>query len=280
MTQVTAPASTKAQIRRSEAGKLCRGWPWYLLTVIGAATVPVVLGIAKISAGVVRDPFDVYVQFMLSPVPLVTPAIASVLGTIVLRQELTNRAISAVRIRADIGQILRTRIWMASVAVGVAFAIGSFLVFTVSMIVWPLIGNPFVDPEVYGLTAEAAREHATTRVTFSWLLAYGDLTYGVAYSCWVGLSAGAFAGFASLCLLIIPNSPLAIAVPPIFFIVQSIGASLLNAPQAALLFSAYPFGLSASSTAIATSPTILLAVAVAVAISVLTSRAQRLAKLS
>ncbi len=75
------------------------------------------------------------------------------------------------------------------------------------------------------------------------LLAYGPIAYSAFYACWLGLGCGALAVLGVALLFAVPNRFLALSLPFLLYIGESVLASLLGQTPAAVMFAFFPFGL-------------------------------------
>jgi hypothetical protein len=107
--------------------------------------------------------------------------------------------------------------------------------------IWPALGNPSVDLSVYFLTPKSAVTSSFTASTYSQLLAFGSLTFGILYSLWVGFCAAVWTSLAMAALLTVRNRPLALTLPFLLYIAQWVAASLLGNVRASFVASTFPF---------------------------------------
>lgn len=238
-------------------------------TIVLAAVVillPVGFGLLRFRGVDFRDDLDFYALMMASPIFLVFPLIATVLACTGLYQDLGHRFASYKRLRMRPSKYVVSNYANAAAISFVVFFLFAFVPFILAFLVWPLVGDPHVDPSGYGLhTAYQVVQDSYTRFSYTSILKFGALAFGVGYSGWLGLCAAVYACIGVTSLLIVRNRVLAMAIPFLVFFVQTLVAALVGSPQLGLAYSAFPFGLQQSPVWLASSPTIVLAIAAAVA---------------
>lgn len=236
-------------------------WPTAILVLV-ALVVPTLSGVNGTAGVALRDWLDLFSMMMTSPIALIFPLLVVFIAASRLYQEMGNRYIVNIRARVSIRRYLGSKLLVALFLAFVTFGLSAFLAFVVAFYIWPAIGNPSVQPDLYNMTSAQAATDALTRVTFSSLLSEGPWTYGVLYSVWVGISAALYAGFGAACLVLVSSRVFALAIPFLFFFVQNIGAALMGTPQYGLMYAVFPFGLIQSSAWVAIVPTVILAAVV------------------
>ena len=262
--QVPVPA----RLRASPAERGRAVWPasirlafsWRLLWLtIALIAATLLINIPRIGDSFLRDNFDVYLELMLTPATLIAPLVAAVIGCLPLFRELGNRFASSTRTRLPLRSYLQSRLVAALIGPFVAFFAFAFALFAIAFFVWPLLGNPSIHPDLYSMTAAQADADSLTRTTYSQLLALSPWGYGLLYAAWAGFGAATYSALGFAALLALPNRAVALAVPMILYIVETLAASLLDAPRFGLIFSLFPFGLAQAPIWQAAAPTLLLA---------------------
>lgn len=243
-----------------------------IATALGLIAVYVWVGADAASKGSFRDHLDVFTLMLMSPVALVFPLIAVLLTCLRLFHELAARGIANTRTRVDIRRLLARRVGSAAAVSAAVFAVSTFAAFVIAFVVWPLIGDPALDPAGYGLTAEAAASDALTRWSYTGLLGTGELAFGLVYASWVGLAA-AYAVLGICFLVTIHNRILALALPFLLFLGGTVAAALAGAPELGFLYSVFPGGLTASHPLVAATPTLVVVLAAAVFTAIVIARA-------
>jgi hypothetical protein len=242
-----------AAVRSGKFGRL-------VTCVFAAATIllPIWAGIAASLRASFRDHLDVFNAMMLAPVGLLFPLAAVLLTCLGLYHELVARYVANTRTRIAATIYVGRHMLRIAAAALVVFFLYSFVPFLVSFYVWPAWGDPAVDPMGYEMTANQAVTNSFDRTTYSFLLQYGAIVFGLVYSAWVALAAAAYAVLGACFLLTIPNRIAALALPYIFYIAGTVAASLAGFPHLGLLYSVFPAGLEASDAVQAAAPTVVV----------------------
>jgi hypothetical protein len=205
---------------------------------------------------------QLFASGMVSPMLLLLPLAMTVITCRRFSAELHHRFISLRRCRLDMTTHLRSRM---RAALRTGFVLGFLcagVTYATAFHVWPLIGDPEVDPASYSLTAAQETAQSVTAVSFSHFLALGDWVYGLTYSAWLGSCCAVYALVGMTALLYVRNRFLAAATPMLIVLLETLTAALLGQPRYGLYYSALPFALTASSDLVAASPTLVLAAAV------------------
>lgn len=212
----------------------------------------------------VVDRYGVFAAGMLSPSLILMPLIVTLLTCVRFSSELAHRFISLQQTRCDARLVLATRYGRA-VVIGFSLAfLFSFVSYLTAFHIWPLLGDPGIDPASYMLTPEQAVEHTQQQEAFGTVLRFGDLPFGLVYSSWFGFCGAVYAAMGITACLLVRNRFLALAVPMLVVFGETFVAEILGHPVLALYFSAVPFGLSFFGDAQVVLPHLVLAVAVAV----------------
>jgi hypothetical protein len=243
-------------------------------------SIPVLNLLNRTSYTQTRDDFDVFGLGMASPLMFLLPAFAVLLCCTRLFQDIGHRYISAIRTRTSIRRYLLRSYARSALVAFVLFFLLSFACFLVAFYLWPSIGNPNVHPASYYLTPGSAIRDSYSRVSYSSILELGLLPYGLLYSTWVGVGGAIFAAMGIASLLLVKKRALAIAVPFLIYFGETVFATLLGSPQAALVYSLFPFGITPTTPILAAMPILLTALLLAVIVSLTIARADNLEVLS
>ena len=246
--------------------------------LLGAILVvgPTALGLAEVGGGVYRDELDVYSQFMISPMIILFPVFIATICCSGTAAEIRNRFVVLVRARTDLRSYLATR--TTRVALG-GFALGFFSALLPGLIafaVWPWLGSPFIDPAVYGLSAEDVTRDAAERVNYSQLLAFGWPVYLIGYSSVLGAWGAIAAVTAALALFTLRSTGLAMVLPAVLFFVETMAVALVDRPLLGFMYGAFPFGLDQGPIAVAVLPLAVAGAATALAARRILGRGGRL----
>ena len=223
-----------------------RKWQRPMVTLVLMLGTAIVWGLDHLSSRVLRDDLDIFSQFLSSPVQLLAPVFAVVAGCLPLFDELGKRFIVSTRTRVDLSTYLCAKIVSGCSLTFLVFFGFTLALFVLAYGIWPSLGNPNVDPSMYGLTEMSAQVDAASRVTYSGLLRFSPLAYGVVFSGWVGVGGATLAGLGMVALVALPSRLLAILIPFIVYTGGTVAASLLGVPHFGIMFSIFPFGLTAA----------------------------------
>jgi hypothetical protein len=232
-----------------------------IVPVIAAMVIlaPIVVGVNAASGGSFRDRSDVFAIMMLAPVSLILPLVVALLTCLRLYARLAERFVANTRSRMSArGFVLRHMARAAGIS-ALIFFLYAFAAFVAAFSVWPMVGDPGIDPAGYNMTAAQAAAESLERSSYSFLLGYGELAFGVGYAVWVSLSSATFAVLCCCFLVTLPNRILALGLPFLIYLGSTVGAALIGLPRFGLLYSLFPFGLEASAPLIAAAPMLVLA---------------------
>lgn len=205
-----------------------------------------------------RDRFDVFTHLTNTPLTLLFALLVAILAGAPTAVRLRDRQLMLRHYRGGLGRSV-AGFFASSAAIagstGAAFVLWPALV---AFVVWPLRGDPGLDPEVYGLTVTTAVADSLQRTSYSQLLVHGEGVFVAAYAGWVAATAVAIAWLAVATMLMSPSLGLAVVAPWVLFLTWSIGAQILGEPLAAVSFSLFPAGLAQSGVVDAAAPGLVL----------------------
>lgn len=235
--------------------------------IISACLLPALAVIGVIHSmdhAEVRDHSGVFASGMLSPWLILMPLIVTLLTCGRFSAELAHRFITVQQTRCDARVLLAARY-------GSAMVIGFSLTFLFSIVsyvtafhIWPLLGDPGIDPAGYVMAPEQTADFARHHEAFGMFLAFGDLPFGLVSSSWFGFCGAVYAAMGITACLLVRNRYLALALPMLVVFGETFGAEVLGRPVLALYYSAVPFGLAFHSDMQVTLPHLVLAAVVAV----------------
>ena len=241
------------------------------------ASVPLIAALAALTVihgmqnAQVRDHVGVLAAGMLSPSLILMPLAITLLTCVGFSSDLAHRFISVQRTRCDVPILLCARFGSA-IVVGFSLAfLYSFVAYVMSFHVWPLLGDPGIDPAGYLLTPEQAGDRAQHDEAFGSILAFGDLPFGIVYSSWFGFCGAVYAAMGIAACLVVRNRYLALSLPMLTVFGETLLFEILGHPHLALYFSTVPFGLEFHTDAQVVLPHLVLAAVVAV-VAVVTVR--------
>jgi hypothetical protein len=229
------------------------------------ATFPVALGLSQIPGSAYDSNFDIFQQLVNSPFDVALPLFAVLLGCLPAFNRARYRFAFNTRGRLSVTRFILRNVAGCAVLPFVTFFVWPMLAIVVAYLVWPLIGNPAIEPRDSFMTSAQAITESYKSVSYSQLLAHGTLVYALAYSAWLGLGASVFAVVGFLALVVIPNRIFALSVPLIIFIGQTLAAGLVGGTYDQLMVSLFPFGIVQTSITQAAMPMLALIIATVIA---------------
>jgi len=229
--------------------------------VLVASVAPVVAAMVAAGDHALIGPADVFAFIMRqSPVGLVFPLIVSLPFAVVLTAQISQRWLAYTRPRAALGKSIRARFAAAAITGGVIGFLIVLLVFVWAFVIEPRTGLVTFQPDLYGLvTPEQIHSAERGLFTFAQLLTFGDWTFGLGYSLFVGVAGALYSMVTTACLFIMTNRFLAMAVPwivsvAVYFVMAVLDLALVS-PNAF-----FPFNMTQASMALPMVPLGALAV--------------------
>ena len=80
----------------------------------------------------------------------------------------------------------------------------------------------------------------------------------------IGILGAAYSAIGTAALLLLSNRSLALSVPFLIYLLETVISALLGAPVLGLLYSAFPYGLTQTSVIVAAAPSLVLIAATAI----------------
>lgn len=229
-----------------------------------AVAVSLAYGIQMASNKGYPSQIGVLSQVLITPFMFILPLVAALLGSLTVYMEVGNRFTSLVATRRSLRRYLAGRLVQAAVLPSVVYFAYAVFAFVVAYIVWPQTGNPGVDPSNYQMTNQEAQRAEVADTSYSQLLGSGLIAYCLGYSAWLGISAGFYSVAAALCLVVLPNRLAAIAIPTALYLGESVIGIVVIGPQAGLVYSLFPFGLTQLPIVVAAAPQLAFNAAVVI----------------
>lgn len=168
-----------------------------------------------------RDKLDVFTFMFEGILPLSFVLLATLVYLGYFSQEMKNRFLVYTRMRFPLRKMLRIKFTANLLLTFGVFFVFTFGYFLFSFYLVPKLELIQFEPEVYKLNEFTVVQDSYTRHTFTQLLQYGSLTYGILYSCWVGINAAVYAAIGFIMVLVIRNQFLALSIPYLFYILGS-----------------------------------------------------------
>lgn len=188
--------------------------------------IPIVYYFVLKDSYVFRDTLDIFTFLLEGILVVIFPLLATLIYLPSFSSELNNRFIVYTRLRVSIKKLLFVKFMTNGILTFSVFFTFVFSMFLFSFYISPSQGWVLFEPEIYGLTESTLIEDSYTRHTFTQLLVYGPMAYGLAYSFWVGINAAIYATIGFLSLLLIPNKFVALSIPWLLYIVGSFITSI------------------------------------------------------
>jgi len=233
-----------------------------LVLAVGAVVVPLAYGVQMSVSKGYPSQVAVFSHIMITPFMFVFPLLAAFLGGLRMYSEVGHRFASLMATRQSMYRYLAGRLVGSAIVPFACYFLYAALAFVIAYFVWPAVGNPGVDPSNYQMTNAQAAQAELRDTSYSQLLGAGTLVYGFGYAAWLGISAAVYSIASVLCLVVLKNRLAAIALPAALYLGQSVLAIPLVGPQAALVFSVFPFGLTQLPMFVAATPQLAVDIAV------------------
>lgn len=221
---------------------------------ITAVAVPLAYGVQLAANKGYPSQIAVFSQILITPFMFVFPLISALLGSLRIYSEVSHRYASLVGTRRSTRRYFAGRLLHSAVVPFMCYFVYAGLAFFIAYFIWPHVGNPGVDPSNYGMTKAQAEQAELGDTSYSQVLGAGTLAYGFGYAAWLGISAAAYSMASVLCLVVLKNRLAAIALPSALYLGQSVLAIALVGPQAGLVYSVFPFGLTQLPVIVAAAP--------------------------
>lgn len=249
---------------------------WRLVGSGLLVVTPLVIMLTRVGGFGLRDTADLFAMTLGSPLTLAFPLAIGLLAAGPLAISIETRWIANTRTRTDARRYVTSSVRGAGILGAVVGALMVLVPGVVCFVVWPLLGNPSIDPEGYFLTAEQARIESFSRFTYSEWLELGPWFFVTAYSAVVAIAGFAFAVLSVTATLIVPNAYLGAVLPGGLAVLATIGSALFGMPQTGIIYSIFPFGLQQVSWSVAVVPLGLVVVIAVILFSYVSFRARTL----
>lgn len=218
---------------------------WGVTGVLVLVLSPLLLMLSRVGGFGLRDNADLFALTLSSPLSLAFPIAIGLLAAGPLAISIETRWVSNTRSRTDARVYVLSRLTGAGV---LGIAVGTLTVLVpgvVCFVLWPVFGNPSIDPAGYFLTAEQAQLDSFSRFTYSEWLEDGYWAFLFRYGAVVAVSGASFAILSVVGTLAVANAYLGAALPGAVAVLSTVGAALLGVPQSGIVYSIFPFGLQA-----------------------------------
>ncbi|ALF10888.1 ABC transporter permease [Parageobacillus thermoglucosidasius] len=180
-------------------------------------------------------PVEVFQEMVSAIIPLLFPALAIIIYLPSFLQEQRNKFITYTRTRIPLNTYLLSKGLMNAFLTGFVIFLLIFLPFVFIVYLEPNLG-------IILYTPIDENAHIPT-VTFSQLLSYGDLTYGLIYSLWVSINGVVYSTIAFMLLLNLNNPFVALSIPFLFYHIFNFVTGVLDVPMFSPLSTIFPFNI-------------------------------------
>ncbi|MBY9080501.1 ABC transporter permease [Paenibacillus sp. HN-1] len=208
---------------------------------------------------ILRDSLEFFTFTINTVLPIVFPILAVLVYTVSFSEEVQNRHLTYTRMRRPIMETLYIKLNANILLTGVFFFLLVFISFLFAYYIEPSLDIAQYKPERFGLTKENIAADTYSRYTFTQLLRYGSITYGILYSLWVGMNAALYSVFGFLLVLFMKNRFLAVSFPFIVYLVVSFTLAALGLEKYRPNNAIFPFDRIQSSIWTAFVPFLILA---------------------
>ena len=200
--------------------------------------------ISHLPAAVYSSSASIYAQLQNGPIRLYFPFLVSLVAGLALIGDLENRFAANTRSRIGIQKrLLREAVRVSAWAFGIFGSVALIKVF-IAFLVIPRLMPQVINPHSYASTEEAIQTLNEIQSPIAGTLRTGLPLFAVTAAIWNGIVASAFALLTLICVVLVRNRVLALLLPAIFYIAESIFTQLVDLPGLSYLLSAtYPTGL-------------------------------------
>jgi hypothetical protein len=251
-----------------------RRWRTYLFAA-SVVVANVVYGLAQVPNTAFLNHVALFGYMLTTPLTPILPIVAALIGCLPMYTAVGHRFVANTRARMSVRTFLSIKLIGAFAMVFFTFFLVAFIPFSLCFYVWPAIGDPGINPEVYGMSTAEAALAELGEYSYSNLLAINPLVFGLGYSLWLGVGAATYAGLGVAALVFVPNRNVAILLPFIVYLLQTVVSGLLGEPHLGLLYSLLPFGLQQTTVLAAAAPQLALLAIVAIIWGRIALRANR-----
>lgn len=224
----------------------------------GVVLLPNIQGVADTANTIFRDEGDILVSLLGSPLVLVFPLLVALVGSRSLAADVARRAFVSERCRRSFTALVSAKIISAALCSATVFFLLGLVATLIAAVVWPLMGDPGIDPTVYHPVVPLEE-----RFTFADLSGGSVLVFGLLMAFWSAFAAAVYSVLTSASLILVPNRAIALLLPFGAYLGMSVLLSILGRPAVTPMFSVNPSGLQQSSWLVAASPTLVTAVVAA-----------------
>lgn len=181
------------------------------------------------------EPIEVFQETVSMLISLIFPALVIIIYLPSFIQEQRNNFITYSRVRIPLNTYILSKGLTNAFLTGLVTFLLIFLPFVFVLYVEPYIG-------IINYTTIDDNSVIPT-VTFSQLLTYGNLTYGLVYSLWVCINGIVYSTIAFMLLLLLNNPFVAISVPFLFYHIFNFVTGIFGVAMFSPLSTIFPFNI-------------------------------------
>ncbi|SDT05428.1 hypothetical protein SAMN05444162_2957 [Paenibacillaceae bacterium GAS479] len=207
---------------------------------------------------VFRDSLDFYFFILENLISMIFPFIITFIYLSLFSGEIKNRFHVYTRTRVPIETYLKSKFISNALLTFITVFLFMFSCFVIAYYILPALGLIQMNFYDYGLNETTITEDQFTRYTFTQILRYGEITYGLLYSLWVGINAVCYTSIGFMFLLFIRNQFVALSIPVLIYYCGSFILGALFSLPYQFIFSVFPFGYKQISMTILLVPASLL----------------------
>lgn len=201
--------------------------------------IPYIYFFIQKDAYALRDNLDMFTFMLEDPFTLIFAFLAQLVYVLHFSNEVKDRFLVYTRSRISIKQLMLLKLKTNVVVTFSFFFLLIFSCFFFSFYLQPLLGFVEYFPQNNNVTIKI--DDIYSRYTFSQLLQYGSLVYGLVYSFWIAFNAVLYASIGFFSVLCINNIFLGLSLPFLIYIIGTFLFSLLNLVPFSFAESIFPF---------------------------------------
>ncbi|OMC71566.1 hypothetical protein BK126_05680 [Paenibacillus sp. FSL H7-0326] len=210
---------------------------WLLITCI-----PLIIAILRSGSYAFRDSLDFYTFILEDVVTLLFPFVILFIYLIFFTSEIQDRFLAYTRLRAPIESTINVKFLANGLMTFIAVFLSMIIFFLFAFYLEPFMQFANMRPELYGLNEQNITEDTYNRHTFTQLLRYGTVTYGVLYSGWVALNAACYVSLGFMFVILVNNRFFALSIPFLVYFIGSFLAASFNLDPYQFTHSIFPYG--------------------------------------
>ncbi|MBU5468722.1 ABC transporter permease [Virgibacillus sp. MSJ-26] len=213
------------------------------IIIAGLILIPIIYNIYRIDQFSLVNSLDLFSFNMSVFLPFLFPLLVVLIYAQPFSNELSNNYITYTRVRIDFKKYILIKLISNSILVFLSFFVVVFIIFLFSYYIEPHLGFVNYEPENINLTTEGLLDYDISMFTFTQLIKYSTLLYGLTYSGWVALNAVLYSSMAMLATLLFRNTFVALSIPFLFYHIGSFIIAVLGFPMFLLDASIFPFNV-------------------------------------